>query len=99
MVNVSVSVDETSRIQCQTVDAHTRDVLAASVKSPVAGLVLQGSGPDPGIINHARKARQYHSEQNTIQKTNELQKYTPYVPKARKGTGSIHTIGKYSCLE
>ena len=51
--NVGVTQSTVGSIKCETVNAHTRDVnvFAASAESLVADLVLQGSGPNLGIIN------------------------------------------------
>ena len=48
-----LKVHAVGSIKSETVNVHTGDVnvLAASAESLVAGLVLQGSGPDLGIIN------------------------------------------------
>ena len=90
--NVGVSQSTVGSITCETVNAHTRDVnvLAGSAESLVAGLVLQGSGPNLGIINQEGLD---NSEQKTTLKTNELQIDTLCFQETAK-TGDIHAIGK-----
>ena len=46
--NVGVTQSTVGSIKCETLNANTRDVnvLAGSAERLLAGLVLQGSGPD-----------------------------------------------------